>query len=642
MKNENGIRKDLNKLSAKQIIDNSLSESQDIDSGINLNVPLTHPEKHANIENNYLLYIIESMNEIINESSVINSEIVITDQWGTVLFTRKGTDETNQGYIAEGTNLSIEKIGCNALGLALRHAMFFKVTGDQHHQMALKDYVSVGIPIMEKKVLLGCAGFISSVYSPNVHLNALENVIRTAVAAALKMLEARRHLDSLFLLKKFLNNSDNKLPMMVVDLALNIVQINREAEVLLGTAKDEIVGYSLAGLIVDKFNPNRKQTSQQYELSFKSSYGGIRVRVDAISCYTDAGRLIGWQMIFLNAVQKLGYEDYRKSSFYEFKDIIGKNPDFMRMLQLARAVAHSPSSILITGESGTGKELIAQAIHNARNDKDIKRPFIAINCAAIPAELLETELFGYVYGAFTGARKGGMKGKFLLADKGTLFLDEIGDMPLEFQAKLLRAIQERAVTPVGGNQPIPVNIRIISATNQNLDQLVEEKRFRKDLYYRLNVINLRLPSLSKRKDDIPLLAEHFIYEYNYKLNKNISSISPEALQIIEEYNWPGNVRELENIIERAVNLAVDVIYPEHLNPDTMFTSQSTAKPKIADAEDDEIISLEEMEKRQIIKTIKAFEGNISYTANALNIGRTTLYRKIKKYGLLPYVKENDD
>lgn len=639
MDNENRTRKNLNNLSMQQIIEASLELSKGIDPRIDLNVCSYDIKDSSDAQNEYLLYIIESMNEIINESAVI-SEIIITNPRGTVLFTRNGSDKNSPGFIVKGANLSIDHIGCNALGLALKHCLPMKVTGEKHYPLVLKDYVSVGIPIMEGDVLLGCAGFISSIHKSSVHLGAMENVIATAVSAALKMLEARRHLDGLCLLKEFVNNSDKKKPMMMVDLNLNVVQINREAEVFLGKDKGQIVGHLFTELMAEEFNPDRKKPSQQYELSFKSSYGSIKVLADIVPCLTEMRRVIGWSIFFLAAAPKRHSGDCRKPSVYEFKDIIGKNPDFMRVLQLARAVAHSPSSILITGESGTGKELVAQAIHNAGHDNDTKGPFVAINCAAIPAELLETELFGYVYGAFTGARKGGMKGKFQLANDGTLFLDEIGDMPLELQAKLLRAIQERAITPVGGSQAIPVNIRIISATNQDLDQLVEEKRFRKDLYYRLNVINLQLPSLCKRKDDISVLVDHFIREYNQKLNKNILSISPEALHILEEYNWPGNVRELENIIERAVNLAVDVIYPENLNPD-LLVNLSFAKQKSAEAGDDEIISLEEMEKRQIIKTIKAFGGNISYTANALNIGRTTLYRKIKKYGLLPYVKEND-
>jgi len=250
---------------------------------------------------------------------------------------------------------------------------------------------------------------------------------------------------------------------------------------------------------------------------------------------------------------------------------------------------------LITGESGTGKELFAQAIHQASAYSS--GPFVAINCAAIPKELIETELFGYVPGAFTGAKKDGNKGKFVQAHGGTLFLDEIGDMPLELQSKLLRVLQERMVTPVGGTNPIPIDIRVISATNQDLEKMIREKTFRSDLYYRLNVINLTIPPLRERKDDIPVLIDYFLDKYAFHIDKGKTRFTKSALQALQHYDWPGNVRELENVVELAVNLPEQEVDRHHL-PEHITNYDNSHN-----YENSEFLTLEEMERMQIIKVL---------------------------------------
>jgi Nif-specific regulatory protein len=236
---------------------------------------------------------------------------------------------------------------------------------------------------------------------------------------------------------------------------------------------------------------------------------------------------------------------------FSVDNIIGKNKSMMAVFDLIKNVSDSNSSILIVGESGTGKELVAQALHVGSARKD--GPFVSINCASIPENLLESELFGYKKGSFTGAIAD-KKGKFQLANGGTIFLDEIGDMPLYLQAKLLRSIQEREIEPLGSEVKVKIDIRIISATNKNLDKLIKESKFREDLYYRLNVVEIKLPPLRERKDDIPLLVNHFLEKYAERDKKQMQGISQEALRLLQSYNWPGNVRELENVIERAVVL----------------------------------------------------------------------------------------
>ena len=248
---------------------------------------------------------------------------------------------------------------------------------------------------------------------------------------------------------------------------------------------------------------------------------------------------------------------------YSLQSLVGQSKSFKNTIHLAEVAASGDSNVLITGDSGTGKELVANAIHEASSRSD--HPFIAINCAAIPKELLPSELFGYVAGAFTGANPKGSIGKFELANKGTLFLDELGDMPLESQVQLLRVIQEQEIVRIGDKKRIPIDVRVIAATNKNLPEEIEQGNFRKDLFYRLNVIHIELPSLRHRIEDVPLLVERFIQKLTVKKYNGPYRITAEAIELLKEYPWPGNIRELENVIEYAINFSPEgLITPESL------------------------------------------------------------------------------
>jgi transcriptional regulator with PAS, ATPase and Fis domain len=309
---------------------------------------------------------------------------------------------------------------------------------------------------------------------------------------------------------------------------------------------------------------------------------------------------------------------------FTFEDIIGKSEVLQKSIQLAKNVADSMSSIYLQGESGTGKEMFAQAIHNA--SPVINGPFVGINCAAIPRELIESELFGYEEGAFTGAMRGGRPGKFELANEGTIFLDEIGDMTLETQVSLLRVLQEKRVVRIGGFKPIPVTLRVIAATNRDLKEEVRRGNFREDLYYRLNVINIKVPPLRHRKGDVLLLADYFIHKLSPMLHLPPSKLDSEAAEALENYLWPGNVRELSNAIERAVNLAKGrAIIREHLPESLQSFSEPPEKAKSKGA------SMGELEKKLILETLEEVGGNITRCASALGISRNTLYRKLRKY-----------
>ncbi len=328
-------------------------------------------------------------------------------------------------------------------------------------------------------------------------------------------------------------------------------------------------------------------------------------------------------------------EEVRKfyKAKWQFTDLVGQSPAFLAVKTMAEHVSHTTSTLLITGESGTGKELFAQAIHNASERKF--GPFIRINCAALPDTLLESELFGYEEGAFTGARKGGKQGKFELARGGTIFLDEIGDMPMSMQTKMLTVLQERTVERIGGTIPISVNVRVIAATNRNLEEMVSKQGFRQDLYYRLNVVRLSIPPLRKRQIDVLFIADDLINRINLNLKTAIVGISDQARELLQNYSWPGNVRELENLLERAVNLA-DMNHEDYLTF-KHFPSLIEESISAIDLPEEEKINLpealENLEKQIIIQALAKTSGNRVQTAKILGIHSSALYRKLAKYGL---------
>jgi two-component system, NtrC family, response regulator AtoC len=307
---------------------------------------------------------------------------------------------------------------------------------------------------------------------------------------------------------------------------------------------------------------------------------------------------------------------------YRFENIVGTSPKMVQVYRTVARVASTRSTVLLIGESGTGKELIARAIHY--NSPRGKAPFVAVDCGALPESLLESELFGYEKGAFTGAQAL-KKGLFEVAHGGTIFLDEVGDIGPSLQAKLLRVLQEHEVRRVGGIEPIQVDIRVIAATRHNLEALVKREKFREDLFYRLSVVTISLPRLSERKDDIPLLALHFLRKYSSEADKELSQIAPEAMAHLCQYDWPGNVRELEHVIERAVALTANPI----LLVDDLPTKLQEPAPT-----SDAFPSLEAMEKRHLQLALEKTAGNRRQAAMLLGVSRRTLYRMAKRHGLL--------
>ncbi len=312
----------------------------------------------------------------------------------------------------------------------------------------------------------------------------------------------------------------------------------------------------------------------------------------------------------------------------DMNQIVGKSPGITRLLKTIGSVAGSQASVLITGESGTGKEVVARAIHHHSERKGL---FLAVNCSAIVENLLESELFGHEKGSFTGADRR-KPGKFELAAEGTLFLDELGELPLNLQAKLLRVLQEGTYERVGGTETLHTSARIIAATNRNLEAMVKDGKFREDLYYRLNVVNIILPPLRERMEDLPLLTEHLLQKINQRLHTRVKNISESAWALMQSYNWPGNVRELENILTRAAVLCRDdTITPDLLGLDNASPSPAPGKDGQAEQET-ELISLDELEKRHVRNILEHTRWHKGKTCEILGISRPALERRIKKYG----------
>jgi PAS domain S-box-containing protein len=422
-----------------------------------------------------------------------------------------------------------------------------------------------------------------------------------------------------------------------VDKDWNITSFNRAAKRITGVSSQKAIGQKC----FDVFHANICQTACAIRETLKTdkeiidqpvnilNHEGklVPVSISTAVLKDEKGNIIGGVETFrdLSALEALKKEISRQ---YSIEDIISKNFEIQSIFDILPDIAESESTVLIHGESGTGKELFARAIHNLSRRK--KCPFVAINCGALPDNLLESELFGYKKGAFTDAKKD-KPGRFAIAEGGTIFLDEIGDLPLFLQAKLLRVLQEKEYEPLGAISPVKSNVRIIAATNNNLPEMINQKKFREDLFYRLNIVKLELPPLRNRKEDIPLLVEHLIKKLNLKKGKNITGTSDRVLQLFMTYDFPGNIRELENILEHAfVMCRSGEIRGDHLPAEFR---DSTTVPKTCVNDISLRIRFKESEAEIIRDILKKNHGHRAQTAKELGIDSSTLWRKMKRLGI---------
>lgn len=431
---------------------------------------------------------------------------------------------------------------------------------------------------------------------------------------------------------EILLNSMNKA-VVSIDKEGNIDKYNVKFKEIFNMRDDNIDGENIFQLLdfIKKPSTNDLKKHKTGVFYYKENSRNLK-GIYNVSEIAVKNKLKGYVIDFIENKDAIkNYNKINKDYKITLDNIISESEIMEHTKQKALIASKSNSTVLITGESGTGKELFARAIHNHSDRVD--NTFVTVNCAAIPDNLLESELFGYEEGAFTGAKKGGKLGKFEIAHKGTIFLDEIGDMSLHLQGKLLRVLQERELDKIGGKSNILIDVRVIAATNKNLVELVEKGQFREDLYYRLNVIPITLPALRQRKDDIPLLIDYMIKEYAHKLNKDVIGIEDDAKKTLIDYSWPGNVRELQNVIEYSINMSDSSLLNLDIIPNNIKSKYYDEKSNKCE----EIRTLEDLEKEEISKALnkfKHYKKDKELVAKSLGISRATLYRKLEKYNLI--------
>ncbi|ARD46974.1 sigma-54-dependent Fis family transcriptional regulator [Sporosarcina sp. P33] len=585
---------------------------------------LTHHElENCLLQNEQLLSFAtpraESLLDILHESETMLS---FTDFNGTILQSfghRKTLKRAELLNIFTGGTWTEQSAGTNAVGVALKTKSPAQVLFSEHFCKKNHEWYCAAAPMIAPftREVLGVVNIAGS--NPHIHPHTLRLIISEAHNLSNTIInqvyESILH-DNLSLTNSMEDSQD---AVLIVDSKKNIVQRNAVANNhsyisdILHTqfleGLDELVHYAmLSGKAVSREVIQDQRLKQLYQCSvqpvlFQNIYLGAIIFLKAGNSATHAKKQ-----------HSLTFDEKKQTD--PFQKMIGSSDSFSYVQKQAKKAAAIDATIFLAGETGTGKEVFAQAIHQASNRKD--KPFIAINCGAVPRNLLESELSGYEAGAFTGARAKGSPGKFEMAQGGTIFLDEIGDMPLDLQVHLLRILEEREVTRIGSSKAIPIDVRIIAATHRNLSEAVSDGHFREDLLYRLKVIQLTVPPLRDRAEDISALASHFVKELAGEFGKQLMHISPAFITCLLEYHWPGNVRELKNVIQQALfNADGNILTPSHLPPEMTRNTQLT-------------------EKEQLQEALRADNGVVAHAAKRMGISRATMYRKMKQYNVVAH------
>lgn len=585
-------------------------------------------------------------------SFVQNSGFVVflTDEEGIVL-SLIGDDEivsktNNYSSLKVGVDRSEKYSGTNAIGTCIALDKPIQMYGQEHWVKFHQKYTCSAAPIHdESNNIIGCLDITG--IKENVHSHTLGMVVAAVdgIEKELKLINAYN--------KLYIENNKTAATLNSINSALiviskngTILNINKSATALFNINYKAVNEKISEVLEYDKSNIDLENLEQNYmdtELEIQGKKYSITTSTYNNISDQSEGSVISFRE--MKRIHKLVNKYSGFSASYTVDNIIGSSAQISYVKNLCLKAAKSTSNVLILGESGTGKELMAQSIHNASSR--CNEPFIAINCGALPKGLIESELFGYEGGSFTGANKEGKPGKFELADGGTIFLDEIGDMPLDTQVSLLRVIQTKKVVRIGGAKPIPVDIRIIAATNKNLFDGISQNTFREDLYYRLNVLTINIPPLRERKTDIKLLTDHFINHYNNALNKNINYIDNKVIEVFKNYAWPGNIREMENVIERAINIVdTDEITINdlplqflHLSYDNNHENAKFENNALFKSNSNNDINLDllnkktNLEKDEILNALYINGGSATKAAEYLCISRRTIYRKMEKHNI---------
>ncbi|WP_133618199.1 sigma-54-dependent Fis family transcriptional regulator [Halanaerobium congolense] len=573
--------------------------------------------------------------ELVKDSHIV---VVLTNAKGLILETlgdEKIMNNANQLKFIPGSYWSEEKVGTNAIGSAIEIDKPLQVNGCEHYCKQHHTWTCSAAPIHNPEgELIGILDMSGPFKRAHPHTLGMVVAAAKSVENQISLIEKNKELR---IANKFSSAVFNSMSegIISIDKFGKVIWINKAASKMFEIDRESAKEKDIKDVIgeqptVEKMLSNHQPFNDE-DISVYRNKERLYLNASARILLNKTGIADGYIIILrkMKAVKKMVNRMAGSEARFCFGDIIGENRYLKKVKDLGRRISKSDATVLIEGESGTGKEMMAQAIHNESLRRE--RVFLSINCAAIPQNLLESELFGYEGGSFTGARKKGRPGKFELASGGTLLLDEIGEMPLNMQASLLRVLQEKEINRIGGLEPIPIDVRILASTNKDLEEEVRKGNFRKDLFFRLNTVKIKMPVLSKRLDDIEKLVEHFIFILNQKSNQNIHAVENEVIDLLKEYDWPGNVRELQNVIERAVLLSEDgCIRVKHL-PEEFKNNVEKEVNKI-DSNSLPLLKLKDMEKIMLEHSIQETK-TITEAAKILGVSRSTFYRKADKFNL---------
>ena len=569
--------------------------------------------------------IMENLYRIIQEH---NSIIYITDADAVILDLIGDPEDMvviKEGYnVSAGVLWSEETVGTNAISLALRYKKTYRTEGCEHYCREHHFFSCSVVPIHD-----AMGEVIGTLVNTCLNAKASSHTLGMVQAAAQLIENEVARARQIQFMKVGMSSISEAV--IITDSAGDISFLNAKGCTYLGCSERKLLRRPISSVIPDVRFP--EVTESRYNVNFHIFDGSEEIPCVGNFIYLEYnGEQIGLAAVFRKERSINTYINnlVGNTAKYHFSDIITRNPAMLRVIEDAKRISGIDCTVLINGESGTGKELVAQAIHN--QSKRREGPFIAVNCAALPRDLVESELFGYVAGSFTSAKKGGMLGKFELADGGTLFLDEIGELSMDIQPKLLRALDSHKISKIGSKKDKYVDVRVITATNKTLESEIAEGDFRLDLFYRINTVNFIIPSLNERREDIPLLCLHFLEQLNAEFDMKVSGFEPEFISALQAYEFKGNIRELQNLISRAFFLCSDDTIGVDLLP-AGITRRAAATAARPDSVPMTVGTKETIEKEMIIRALQQAGNNVTEAAKTLNIGKATIYRKIKKYGI---------